>query len=236
MLASPILGVALMNALALSLVVARSRVFHTTLYRPMLLNLALSVAPLVVLVGGLAVVVLSRYVVPTPVVVGLLVVVGLVWLLLLPNAGYLITELNLSHRRDEDGVPMWFDVVLVISLAMSGVLNTVLNVFAAQLVWVVQVHGDEAAPLQSLDARLIVVAILVLVSFGMYLGRSVRLNSWDVRHPRSLVGKVVDHLRSPGAVGNAVGFTFLHALFLGIIYLVVVGPVVAGLIALEQSR
>lgn len=225
-----------MNVLALALVVARSRVYRTPLYRPMLLNLALSVAPLLVLVGGLALTVTAGLVVPRPVVVALLVLVGLVWLLLLPNAGYLITELNLSHRRDGDGVPMWFDVVLVISLAMSGVLNTVLNVFAAQLVWVLQVHGDEAAPLQSLDARLIVVAILVLVSFGMYLGRSVRLNSWDVRHPRSLVTKVVDHLRGPGAVGTLLGFTFLHALFLGIIYLVVVGPVVAGLIALEQAR
>ena len=98
------------------------------------------------------------------------------------------------------------------------------------------ISSELTAPLQSLDARLIVVAILVLVSFGMYLGRSVRLNSWDVRHPRSLVGKVADHLRSPGAVGNALGFTFLHAVFLGIIYLVVVGPVVAGLIALEEAR
>ena len=236
MLGSLILGVVLMNVLALALVVARSRVFHTPLYRPMLLNVALSMAPLLVLVGGLAVVVLARLVLAGPVVAVILVLVGIVWLLLLPNAGYLITELNLSHRRDDDPVPMWFDVVLVISLAMSGVLNTVLNVFAAQLVWVVWVHGDEAAPLQSLDARLIVVAILLLVSFGMYLGRSVRLNSWDVRHPRSLVTKTVDHLRSPGAAGNALGFTFLHALFLGIIYLVVIGPVIAGLVAVEQLR
>jgi uncharacterized membrane protein len=236
LLGSLLLGIALMNVLALALVVARHLVFHTPLYRPMLLNVALSVAPLLVLVGGLAVVVLARLVLPGPVVVTVLVLVGVAWLLLLPNAGYLITELNLSHRRDDDGVPMWFDVVLVISLAMSGVLNTVLNVFAAQLVWVIWVHGDEAAPLQSLDARLIVLAILVLVSFGMYLGRSVRLNSWDVRHPRSVVGKVVEHLRSPGAAGNALGFTFLHALFLGIIYLVVIGPLVAGLIALEQVR
>lgn len=159
-----------------------------------------------------------------------------VWLLLLPNAGYLITELNLSHRRDRDGVPMWFDVILVISLAMSGVLNTVLNVFVAQLIWVLQVHGDDAAPLAGLDARLVVATILLLVSFGMYLGRSVRLNSWDVRHPWSLVRKVAGHLRSPGAPGNALGFTLLHALFLGIIYLVVIGPVVAGLVELEQQR
>lgn len=236
MLVSLVLGVVLMNVLAFALVVARSKVFHSRLYRPMLLNLTLSLAPLLVLVVGLVAVVVSRLVVPGPVTVALLVAVGVIWLLLLPNAGYLITELNLSHRRDGDGVPMWFDVVLVISLAMSGVLNTVLNVFAVQLLWVVQVHGDEAAPLQGLDARLIVLAILLLVSFGMYLGRSVRLNSWDVRHPRSLVTKVLSHLREPGATGNALGFTFLHAVFLGIMYLVVVGPVVAGLVAVEAAR
>jgi len=236
MLGSLVLGVVLMNLLALALVGARSRVFHTVLYRPMLLNLALSVAPLLVLVVGLVVVVLSRIVLPGPVVAVVLVVAAAVWLLLLPNAGYLITELNLSHRRDDDGVPMWFDVVLVVSLAMSGVLNTVLNVFVVQLVWVLEVHGDEAAPLQGLDARLVVVAILLLVSFGMYLGRSVRLNSWDVRHPRSVVDKVVGHLREPGAGGNALGFTLLYALFLGIMYVVVVGPIVAALVALEAAR
>lgn len=236
MLTSLILGVVLMNVLALALVIARSRVFHTRVYRPMLLNLALSVAPLLVLVGGLLVVLLAELVIPGPVVALLLVLVVVVWLLLLPNAGYLITELNLSHRREGDGVPMWFDVVLVISLAMSGVLNTVLNVFVVQLAWVIQVHDDRAAPLAGSDAVLVVVAILLLVSFGMYLGRSVRLNSWDVRHPRSLVTKVATHLRGPGAAGSALGFTLLHALFLGIIYLVVVGPVVAGLIAVEQAR
>ena len=158
-----------------------------------------------------------------------------IWLLLLPNAGYLITELNLSHRHDDDPVPMWFDVVLVISLAMSGVLNTVLNVFVVQVGYVLEVHGDEAAPLQGADARVLVVVILLVTSFGMYLGRSVRLNSWDVRHPGSVVRKTLDHLRQPGAAGNAIGFTVLHAVFLGLMYLVVVGPVIAGLIA-EEAR
>ena len=236
MLTSLIVGVVLMNLLALALVVARSRVYRTRLYRPMLLNLALSVVPLLVLLVGLLAVVVARLVLPVPVVVVVLALVAVAWLLLLPNAGYLITELNLSHRRDGDGVPMWFDVVLVISLAMSGVLNTVLNVFVVQVLWVLQVHGDDAAPLDGLDARLVVVGILLLVSFGMYLGRSLRLNSWDVRHPRSLVTKVLVHLRAPGAAGDALGFTLLHALFLGIIYLVVIGPVVAALIAVEEAR
>ena len=54
----------------------------------------------------------------------------------------------------------------------------------------------------------------------MYLGRSVRLNSWDVRHPRSLVTKVARRTcASPAPSGNALGFTLLHALFLGIMYL-----------------
>ena len=33
-------------------------------------------------------------------------------------------------------------------------------------------------------------AVLVLVAFGMYLGRYLRFNSWDLRHPVSFVKKL----------------------------------------------
>ncbi|WP_051681872.1 DUF1361 domain-containing protein [Cellulomonas sp. HZM] len=236
MIASLVLGVVAMNLLAIALVVARGPVFRTRVYRPMLLNLGLSAAPFVVLVIGVGAVAVAR-IVAGPWGEGVVaVLVVLAWLLLLPNAGYLVTELNLSHRQEGEHVPMWFDVVLVISLAMSGVLNTVLNVLVAQIEWVLLRHGDTAASMRSWDTVLLTVLVLVLVAFGMYLGRSVRLNSWDVRHPTSLVRKVVRHLRAPGALGNAAGFTFLYALFLGIMYIVVAGPVVQAVIELEDLR
>lgn len=237
MLNSLVVGVLLMNVFAAALVVARAPVYRTRLYRPMLLNLVLSAAPLVVL--GLAVVVVLPLVVagiPRPVVWVVGAALGLVWLLLLPNSGYLITELNLNHRREGERVPEWYDVLLVLVLAMSGVLTTVLNVFLVVLVGLTSVGGDSAEILGGLPARLFEAVLLLLVAWGIYLGRHVRLNSWDVKHPRHLVRKVVDHLRSPGAGGNAIGFTLLGALFFGLIYLVVIGPVVHGLIEVEQLR
>ena len=237
MLNSLIVGVVLLNLLAAGLVVARAPVYRTRLYRPMLLNLALSAAPLVVL--GLAVVVLLPLLVvgtPRPVVWGLAAVLGLVWLLLLPNSGYLITELNLNHRREGERVPEWYDVLLVLSLAMSGVVTTVLNVFLVVLLGLLATGDDSAAALAQPWARAVETALFVLVAFGIYLGRNVRLNSWDVRHPRSLVGKVVGHLRTRGARGDAIGFTLVGALFLGLMYLVMIGPVVDGLVEVERMR
>jgi len=236
-LTSLIVGVLLMNLFAAGLVVARAPVYRTRLYRPMLLNLGLSVAPLVVL--GVAVVVVLPLVVagvPRPAVWAVGVVLGLVWLLLLPNSGYLITELNLTHRREGERVPEWYDVLLVLVLAMSGVLTTVLNVFLMVLMLLVLAGDDTAAPLTGTQARLIEGALLVLVAFGIYLGRNVRLNSWDVRHPQHLVRKVLDHLRAPGSTGNAIGFTLLGALFFALMYLVMIGPVVQGLVDVESVR
>ncbi len=237
MLTSLVVGVLLMNAFAAALVVARAPVYRTRLYRPMLLNLVLSAAPLVVL--GLAVVVLLPLVVvgtPRPVVVAVGAALGLVWLLLLPNSGYLVTELNLNHRREGERVPEWYDVLLVLVLAMSGVLTTVLNVFLVVLVALVVGGEDGAAPLESTRARVLEGVLLLLVAFGIYLGRHVRLNSWDVQHPRHVVRKVVGHLRSPGAPGNAIGFTLTGALFFALMYLVMIGPVVRGLVEIEQLR
>lgn len=235
MLDSLILGVLGMDVFAVVLVVARSRVFGTRLYRPMLLNVALCAAPLLVLVLGWGVALVVR-VAGSP-AWAMWAVAGattLVWLLLLPNAGYLVTELNLSHRREGDGVPMWFDIALVISLAMAGVLTTVLNVFVLHAGWAILRHGDHAAGLQTADGRVVVGVLLLLVSLGMYLGRYLRLNSWDVTHPRALVGKLYAHVVTERHAGALVGFCVTHTVFFALMYLVVVGPVIAGLAAVER--
>lgn len=236
MLGSLVVGVAALFGLALTLVLARGPVFRTRVYRPMLLNLALSVAPLAVLLVVLLVWVLATLAgarVLATVVVGLGAVV---WLLLLPNAAYLVTELNLNHRRPGEQVPEWYDVLLVLVLAMSGVLNTVLNVFLVQLEYTLVRFGDAAAPLASTEVRVLVGAVLVLVSFGVWLGRNVRVNSWDVLRPWRLAAAVWSHLRTPGAAANALGFTVVATLFFATMYLVVAGPVVQGLIDIETLR
>ncbi|MFC8190274.1 DUF1361 domain-containing protein [Cellulomonas sp. NPDC057328] len=235
MLDSLILGVLGMVAFAVVLVLARSWAFRTRLYRPMLLNVALCVAPLLVLLVGWGAAVVVRVAgAPDWAMWAVAGVTTLVWVLLLPNAGYLVTELNLSHRREGDGVPMWFDIALVISLAMAGVLTTVLNVFTLHTGYAILRHGDHAAGLQTTDGRVLVGVLLLLVSLGMYLGRYLRLNSWDVTHPRALVGKLHAHVVTERHAGALVGFCLTHTVFFALMYVVVVGPVISGLVALER--
>jgi uncharacterized membrane protein len=229
-----LLGVIGMNVFAVLLVLARGPVWHTRVYRPMLLNVGLSLAPMVVLFAGSAVAVALRLALSPAAGVVAAAVAFAAWLLVLPNASYLITELNLSHRREGEDVPMWFDIVLVITLAMSGVLNTVLNVFAVQFMYAVVRYGDTEAGLVRSDTRLLVAFVLLVVPVGMYLGRYVRLNSWDVRRPARVYRKIRDHLRRPGRVRELVGFSLLHAVFLALMYVVVIGTVLAALQRIEE--
>jgi uncharacterized membrane protein len=230
-----IAGVLGINVFAAVLVFARARVFRTRLYRPMLLNLALCAAPLAVLLLGVLVAIVARLAGAHDWVEWVIVATtAVVWLLLLPNAGYLVTELNLSHRRQGDGVPMWFDIALVISLAMAGVLTTLLNVFAVHMSYALLRYGDRASALEQADVRVLTGALLLLVSLGMYLGRYLRLNSWDVAHPGALARKLYAHVVTERHAGALVGFCLTHTVFFALMYVVVIGPVVAGLAAAER--
>ena len=178
------LGVVLLNVYAIALILLRAGVYRTTLYRPMLWNVFLSILPVVVLaVGGLTGFALLA--VARPAGLAVLIVTGIVWLLLLPNASYLITELNQSHRKDDDPVPLWYDIILVISLAMSGVMNTIGNVLVAAVVFTLTVYGD--SPGADDFARpwsiAFIAGVMLLLGFGMYLGRYLRFDSWTCGIP-----------------------------------------------------
>jgi uncharacterized membrane protein len=227
------LGVVLLNVYALTLVLLRAPVFGTRLYRPMVLNVALSVAPavvmLLVLLAELTVVRRVPYPASTWTLWALIVVGGLVWLLLLPNAGYLVTELNFSHRRRDDPVPLWYDIVLVLSLAMSGVLNTLANVLLAQLAIAVLTRPNDNDLFDRADTWVVAGVAFVLVAVGIYLGRYVRFNSWDLLHPSSFVRKLARHFHDRSRLRAAAGFVLVHAGFFGILYLVVVAPAAVAL-------
>ncbi|MFF2620825.1 DUF1361 domain-containing protein [Oerskovia jenensis] len=218
------LGVILINVFAFALILLRAPLFRTEVYRPMLLNVGLSVLPVLVLsvliVGDL---VLGAAGAPLWLVATIAGAGLVVWLLLLPNAGYLVTELNFSHRTDDEDVPLWFDIVAVLTLAMSGVLNTVVNIFLVQMFYAVLRYPDDLQPFLRPASWLVVVVILVLVSFGIYLGRYIRFNSWDLMHPVGFLQKFFRYFRGPGKVRDALLFSTLYTVFFALIYLVVIG-------------
>jgi uncharacterized membrane protein len=68
------------------------------------------------------------------------------------------------------------------------------------------------------------IAVLValgLASFGIYLGRFERWNSWDaIGRPHALLASIHAHLADPAAHRGAVAYTALFTAFLACAYLV----------------
>lgn len=222
-------GVLLLNVYALALVLLRAPVFGTRLYRPMVWNIVLSIAPSIVLALALLGLIVLTLLGSAALLWAMLTSSAIVWLLILPNSAYLITELNFSHRKDGEQVPFWYDIVLVLSLALSGVMNTLLNLLLVQVFYVAIKYPNATNPLLRADSWLVVLVVLLLVSLGMYLGRYLRFNSWDVFHPSSFWNKLSGHFRRRRSRREALGFCVTHTVLLAILYVLVVAPAVGVL-------
>ena len=133
------------------------------------------------------------------------------WLLFFPNAPYIVTDLK--WLREWGGAPIWFDVVLVTTAAWTGLILGFISLYLIQAV--------ARRALGTVSSWAVVVAVLGASSFGIYLGRFERWNSWDLFvEPRLLVGDVVARLADPAAYPKTVAVTVLFTFFLSLTYLV----------------
>ena len=144
------------------------------------------------------------------------------WLLFLPNAPYLVTDLiHLAHlaRLARHGpVPLWYDAIVFSAFAAAG---CVLGVTSLSMV-----RERLASEVREVWAEVVVAAAALLAGFGIYLGRFGRWNSWDawLRPGELLEGAAASvHPR-------ALAFSLAFGLFLWTGYLVVerVRAAVAG--------
>jgi uncharacterized membrane protein len=141
----------------------------------------------------------------------LLVPLGLLWLAFFPNAPYLVTDLK--HLGVGGQVPLLYDVLMLSAAAWLGLLLGLTSLYL--------VHGVARRFVSVLDAWALVVAVLALSSFGIYLGRVQRWNSWDlVAHPASIGGQVGGGLLHPLSHPRPIGLTVLLTAFLLASYLV----------------
>lgn len=122
------------------------------------------------------------------------------WLLFLPNAPYILTDLiHLDHRPP---VPLWFDLLLLLSYAWNGLILGLLSLRLVQELmqrWFGAAIGWAGA-----------VAAIGLAAFGIYLGRFERWNSWDVlTNPMGILGALLNGLTNPGEHIKAIAITVL---------------------------
>lgn len=223
-----VVSVLLLNATAAAMIALRGRVYNVRVYRPMLLNIALSLVPVAIVgAGAIGLLVLvgvlsgagSGAVVPPAVLLWVyLVIAAGTWLLFFPNSVYLITELNLNHRERDTPVPLWYDIVQTLTLTVSGLANAVLSLGIVQGVYIAIILDPPAGSGVPLSSWLLAVTMIVLGAIGVYLGRYIRVNSWDVRHPAGLLRKLRTHFEARGRTVEAIGFVFTHALLVALIY------------------
>jgi uncharacterized membrane protein len=93
-----------------------------------------------------------------------------VWLLFLPNAPYLVTDL--IHLTWVETFNIYYDIAMVGFLAYLGLMLG----FAAMQV----VHGMVARARGALWGWIFAVGVWWLSALGIYLGRVPRWNSWNV--------------------------------------------------------
>ena len=141
----------------------------------------------------------------------LLLAGGALWLLFFPNAPYIVTDLK--HLRTWDGAPIWYDVVMASAAAWAGLALGFVSLYLMQTV-VRRLVG-------AVNAWLFVLAVLALSSFGIYLGRFQRWNSWSVfTNPGRFAHNVWPHLSQPHEHPKTVAVTLLFTVFLAATYLV----------------
>lgn len=225
-----ILSVILLNTFAFLTIKLRPRFFDVDLFKPMIKNFKLSLLPFGVIIVSTILFIIFTYFgtsLAWMYTAGQVVfVIGIIiWLLLLPNSGYLITELNLTHRdTDRKPVPIWYDIVSMTAFALSGIINTLANIVIIQFIGIVIVDPQQMSG--KYHFALIITGFLInmLVSIGVYLGRTIRFNSWDILHITRFIKKLYNNFSKPGEWRNFFLFVTFHTALFMIIYVVIGVP------------
>ena len=208
-----VLALLLASLFCVALVVVRNVHTDTSNFRYLIWNLFLAWIPLALAVfvydrwrrrrGGL-----------------LLLALGVLWLLFFPNAPYIATDF--VHLRHDPQAPFWYDAVTIAAFAWMGVLLGFASLYLMQTV-VRQWRGAVAGWIFAFGA-------IALGSLGIYLGRFLRLNSWDaVEHPSVLPRILHAVARDPFAYQEAIAVTIVFTAALSFAYFLLYNFAAVGL-------
>ncbi len=131
------------------------------------------------------------------------------WLLFFPNAPYIITDL--IHLRFRNAVPLWYDAAMVFSAALTGLWIGCISLLQMEQIWRKQ--------WPNIKVRYFIAAVLLLSGFGIYLGRVLRFNSWDViANPMDLMKAIGYRIIFPMQHLRTWGVTVLFAAMIWVAY------------------
>jgi uncharacterized membrane protein len=116
------------------------------------------------------------------------VVLFLVWLFLLPNTFYMLTDF--IHVTESGDINMLFDIALIGLFAMNGFVHGILSLLL--------VHRALLGLYKKEATAAIVTAIILASSFAVDMGRYLRWNAWDVLvNPAGILFDITDTFLNP---------------------------------------
>jgi uncharacterized membrane protein len=141
-----------------------------------------------------------------------LAIVLFVWLLFIPNSFYILTDL--FHLDKFDSAPKWFDLLLIFSFAWNGIVLGVVSIRRTEVI------------IESISGRhfslFIIFIVMWLNAFGIYIGRYLRFNSWDIiAQPFSLFKEMFEVLFHPLRNKMEWGMIAVYAVFMTVLYITI---------------
>jgi uncharacterized membrane protein len=135
------------------------------------------------------------------------IVLFLLWLIFIPNAFYIITDL--FHLNEGKAAPQWFNLVLIFSFAWNGLLLGIISFRKMEKIMEQFISGKWR--------WVFLFGIMWLNALGIYIGRYLRFNSWDViTNPFELANDIIylciHPRRKINEWGMIVSFTVLMTL------------------------
>jgi uncharacterized membrane protein len=195
---------ALSGALACAVLAVRMRLSHSPDYIFLVWNLFLAWVPYV---WSLAAASSQRR---APAAWWRLVMPGALWLLFFPNAAYLVTDF--VHLRPRELIPLWFDVGMLAVFAWNGCFLAVASLRTMQALVAGYVGGAAS--------WLFVATVIGLDGLGIYLGRFLRWNSWDLfLNPQGVLSDAAAIIAHPIANRQATGVIGLFGVLLLVCYM-----------------
>jgi uncharacterized membrane protein len=132
------------------------------------------------------------------------------WLLFFPNAPYILTDfqhLTVGNWRD---LPVWYDVMMLIWFSFTGLLLGITSLFLMQ-----EIVRREFGRGWGWG---FVAAVALLSGAGVYFGRFLRWNSWDIfSDPKAMALYTIERVQDPSL--QSIGFISLFTSFFLFLYI-----------------
>ncbi|MBQ0003687.1 MAG: DUF1361 domain-containing protein [Treponema sp.] len=148
------------------------------------------------------------------------------WIIFFPNAPYMLTDL--IHLGKNRAAPLWYDLIMLLTFGFAGLYYAFVSLEVIEEKLKKRMSGKNKIVTNKFcifnnDCRIFIfrVIFIYITCFGIYLGRFLRWNTWDLLgNFGGVMNDVCKRVLLPFNYPGAWGFSVLGGTFLNLIYMI----------------